>query len=155
MLDVREPTSADFRKALPDVRFNDMAEWYAGTGQLFQFSAMRAVLSKGYRKVILEDGLPLCFWGVDWGSPVLGLEDVKATAWMFATNTAQDRFFPLHRILKPNLDEVLTTFGTIDAFADERNVVHHTWMKWLGFKQLETHLIGPLRMPFIRFRKEP
>lgn len=148
MLDVREPTTGDFRKALPDVRFEDMAEWYAGTGQLFQRSALQAILGGGFKQVALEGDLPLCFWGAS-KSPEGGI------VWLFATNYAKTKALALHRILKPHLNVLHDQFGTLHAYADKRNVAHHDWLEWLGFEALGAVPLGPLKMPFIHYRKEP
>lgn len=149
MIEVRKPTTGDLRRVLPDVRQADMEEWYAGTGQLFHFSALQAILSKGFRKVALEDGLPLCFWGAD---AVPG-EDRKGVVWMFATNHAKVRWLRLNKVLRPNLEDLHEEFGELSAYADCRNVVHHKWLLWLGFERREVVRFGPLNMPFQLFHR--
>lgn len=144
MIQVREPTAGDFRSALPDVRREDIEEWYAATGQLFQRAALQAVLSKGHRMVALEDGRPLCFWGASGG-----------VVWLFATNYAKTKALSLHRILRPNLDVIHGLFGNLDAYADARNTEHHRWLEWLGFQNRGAVPIGPFKMTFLHYRKEP
>lgn len=143
MIEVRTPTRKDLKLALPDVRDADRREWYAATGGLFRREALKVLRGGGIKRVALEDGKPLCFWGADQG-----------VAWMFATNSAYPKATKLHRILEGYLQELHDAYGPINAYADARNTVHHRWMEWLGMERRETYLLGPFRMPFIHFYKE-
>jgi hypothetical protein len=143
MIEVREPTLADLKLANKDIRDADRREWYAGTGMRFRRASIKAIKGGGIKRVALEDGVPLCFWGCDGG-----------VAWMFVSNAAYRKATTLHRILHKHLDELHEAYGPINAYADARNVVHHRWMEWLGMERRETYLLGPFRMPFIHFYKE-
>ena len=148
MIEVRVPKTGDLRKVLHDIRRADMEEWYAGTGQLFQFSALQAILGKDFKRVALKDDVPLCFWGAS-AAPGEG----RGMIWLFATNSAKNSWLRLNRVLRPNLDDLHSEFGDLSAYADVRNVVHHKWLLWLGFVERETVNLGPLNMPFKHFHK--
>lgn len=145
MITVKRPTAEDFHAAFPDVRREDMAEWYAGTGELFHMRAMPAVENSEVSLVALDEaGRPLCFWGGDGGR-----------VWLFATTLAVPRALSLHRILRPELMRLHDRWGPLYAFADARNTEHHKWMRWLGFEEIAEIGLPPFNLPFKTFTKEP
>lgn len=138
---VEKATMVHFDAAFPDIRRADMAEWFAGTGDLFHIGATRCLEESEVSLVALSgDGFPLCFWGGTGGR-----------LWLFATETAERHALSLHRILRPELDYLMHRWGLLYAVADARNTVHHTWMRWLGFTQMPAIELPPFDLPFITF----
>ena len=129
-------------EVLDDIRMADLSEWYAGTGKLFEYSVDITFAGNDQRRVALLDGVPLCFWG--WNR--------EGEVWMFATNRAVTKAIALHKALGGCLEEMP---DTLTALADNRNTVHHKWLRWLGFKAVEEQFIAPLGLPFTLFTRSP
>jgi hypothetical protein len=143
-LTVEDADRGHFMAAFDDIRRADMAEWFAGTGELFHVGAIEAVESSEVSKVALDEGgRPLVFWGGTGGR-----------VWLFASEIAVPRSLSLHRILRPWLDDLHGRWPLIYAVADKRNVVHHKWMRWLGFSSLPEVYLPPFYLPFIVFTRE-
>jgi len=143
-MEVRVPTISDVEAVLRDVRFADMAEWYAGTGSLMPSTMDRAIRGSDLVLTLVEDGKPLLLWG----------SDADGRLWMVATNAAVPRSIPIHRKLMPHLDELVGMYGGVFCFADLRNKVHLRWLRWMGFEELATIELGPFDLPFTTFIKE-
>lgn len=144
MITVRKPTCLHLKEVLHDIRPADMAEWYAGTGSLFGTAAQVAITDSEFARVALDEtDTPLCFWGGNGGK-----------MWLFATKSAERRALSLHKILAVHLEEVEERWGLLSALADGRNVVHHKWLRWLGFEELAEIDIEPFGLPFKMFVKE-
>lgn len=126
-----------------EVRKADLAEWYAGTGR-DPIRAMRECLAcPGYKKVALWAGTPVCFWGVSESGEV----------WLFATDFAVEVALPLHRVLKPELAKLHDISPNLTALSDARNKVHHMWLRWVGFTEVEELAVAPFGLPFKLFRR--
>lgn len=139
---VEDATLEHVFQVIDDVRTADHAEWYAGTGIFFE-DAITAVFEdfpEEPKKVALVDGLPVCFWGWDEAGGV----------WMFATVTAERNAIALHRVLHSEVNKMPPR---LVAIADDRNVVHHRWLKWLGFEAIESGHYGPFGLPFTTFTR--
>lgn len=144
MIKVVDGTVAHFSQAFDDIRREDMAEWYAGTGELFHLGAIRAVQTSEISKVALDEaGFPLCLWGGTGGR-----------IWLFATSAGTRRALALHRILRPELDALQQRWPLLFATADGRNTTHHDWMRWLGFSELPAIRLPPFNLHFITFYRE-
>lgn len=141
---VEDATMAHVEAVEDDIRVADMREWYAGTGRPFLEAVAGAFKSADPKRVALLDGLPICFWG--W--------DPEGNIWLFATDTAVEHFFPLHRVLRPELARIHAQCPKLTAKADARNTVHHEWMRWLGFKEVGVEHFAPFGLPFLTFTRE-
>lgn len=144
MMEIRVPTVEDVEAILRDVRFADLAEWYAGTGALMPQAVDAAIRGSDLVLTLVEDGTPLLLWGSD--------EDGRL--WMFATNQAVTRALPIHRFMMPHLAELLGRYGSVFCFADCRNAVHLRWLRWMGFEELATISLPPFDLPFTAFTKD-
>ena len=128
---------------LDDIRPADLREWYAASGRYF-FECLPDAFQSDICRVALDpSGKPLCFWGGSSGQ-----------LWLFATNAAERQALSLHKVLVPNLRELEVAWPVLTALADARNVVHHRWLRWLGFEALSELPFGPFGLPFIMFVKE-
>lgn len=131
-------------RVLDDIRPADRREWFAGSGKPFSEAAKATLEGGAYARVALDaDGLPLCFWGCDDGY-----------VWLFATQHAETVALSLHRVLKPNLKDLLDRWPKLHAWADARNELHHVWLRWLGFTEEREDFIEPFGLPFKLFTLE-
>ena len=144
-LTVEDATIEHVRMVLDDIRPADLREWYAASGQSFEVSVVQAFEGGDPKRVALLDGVrPLVFWG--W--------DMKGDIWLFATETAERCAYTLHRILKGELERITKGRDRVTATADDRNVKHHRWLRWLGFRPEKQVLLAPFGLPFTVFTKE-
>jgi hypothetical protein len=146
------PATADHAMAmLPHVRGKDRGEWVAGTGESTRQRLVAAVLDpSGFARAIFAEGMevPLILWGAGAAeTPGVG------QAWLIATNAAERLAFSLHRLLKPELQILDTTFPRCVAYSDKRNVVHHQWLTWAGFDLVEERKMGPFNLPFYVYER--
>ena len=127
------------RCADADLRMADRTEWLAGVG-----AGPVETLAHGWtygRAALDEDGQVLCFWGAE----------PDGSVWLAATNRAVPRARAIHRLLKEEfqkVQEVRLPGYPLYAFADSRNVLHHAWLEWLGFKYVREEFWGVLGLPF-------
>lgn len=144
MISVIKPEVSHLMQVQDDIRMADLAEWFAGTGIPFFEGAKFAINESEFAQVAIdEQGTPLCFWGGDDG-----------IVWLFATRSAEKKALSLHKILKPNLDELHARWGKLTAVADSRNTVHHTWLEWLGFDLASENPRAPFGLPFKTYIKD-
>lgn len=143
MIVVREPTEADIAGILQDTRFEDMAEWFAGTGMMMDQAVPAAVSASEMSRVAVDDDGPLTMWGASGGR-----------IWMFATNRANHRAWSLHKVLGGCVDEMLGLYGDLYCIADARNVTHLRWLGWLGFEELGDVDLPPFGLTFKVYAKD-
>ncbi|UIY29182.1 hypothetical protein LZK73_21860 [Neorhizobium galegae] len=129
---------------LDDIRPEDYREWYAGTGNADIQSVLQPVFAEGRyaRAAVGEDSKALVMWGVD------ELSESAGSVWMFATSTAERHAIAIHRHLKPQLQDILSRWAYLEAWADSRNTKHHLWLEWLGFQYEREEFLEPLGLPF-------
>lgn len=125
------------RQAAPDLRYADLREWLAGVG-MGPVEALEHGWEYG-RAALDEDGNVLCFWGAE----------LDGSVWLAATNRAVPRARSIHRLLKEEFEAVqAVSGGTMHCYADSRNVLHHAWLEWLGFKFQREEYWGVMGLPF-------
>lgn len=138
----------DVFKASPDIREADQHECFAGTG-LGVASYMASVWPLLAHKRVARDenGEVLCAWGVDPGETGVG------HVWLFATNAAVIKAAAIHRHLKREFGVILGMYPRLECWADSRNVKHHEWLRWLGFKEKGEAPFGLMGLPFKHFTR--
>lgn len=129
---------------LDDIRPEDYREWYAGTGTADIQKAMQPVFDerRDTWAAVGEDGKALILWGVDQ------LSNSEGSIWMFATSTAERFALSLHRSLKGEINRLLQKWVYLEAWSDSRNIKHHQWLEWLGFKYEREDFLKPFGLPF-------
>lgn len=144
-----EPLTWDHLNQCQDIiRLEDRMEWAAGCGQGILEQLADVGLGE-HSKVALSDGVPQLIWGVDKTR-----EEGVGSAWMFATIHASRLRLALHKAVLPEIEELHRAYPTLIAWSDRRNTLHHTWLRWLGFKEITSAYYGTMGLPFIYFRKE-
>ena len=137
-------TNALVRQMAPNVRLEDYMEWLAAAG-LAPHEVLTDCEALWYARCALKDGVPLMYWGADQGGNL----------WMVASNTAQSYQISLHRALVPGeFERLIDAAGgppAANCWADSRNKVHHRWLIWLGFKEVDEQPYGLLGLPFKKF----
>lgn len=155
MRDIRVvPPSRDLMvQAMETIRKEDLAEWYAGTGSCDIPTLLEHVYTGGtYAKVAIGRGHgPLMAFGVD---PIGTGPGSVGSLWMFASENAESHKHSLHRALLPYLEEMQNGHFMLSALSDARNVKHHRWLEWLGFRFSEDTFAGPMGLPFKLYLRE-
>lgn len=132
------------REMAPRVRLEDYMEWMAGCG-LAPHEVLTKCEALQYARCALRDGEPLMYWGADEGGNL----------WMVASTKAQKFQLSLHRALVPEefngLIEAAGGPRVAFCWADSRNTVHHRWLAWLGFNEVDERAYGVLGLPFKKF----
>lgn len=144
MIAVSEPDDKDVTSILSDVRFDDMAEWFAGTGATMAAALPEAIKESDLVRVAGDDLGPLIMWGASPGGRL----------WMFATNRAERKAVSLHRLLKPSMSELSERYGDLHCVADARNRSHLRWLAWLGFEELGEVDLPPFGLTFKVYVKD-
>lgn len=140
---VRQPTKEDISEILKDIRFEDMAEWFAGTGQVMSTLVPAAVETSEMSRVAADEHGPLVMWGATAGR-----------VWMFCTNRASRKAWSLHKVLRPSVDEMSSLYGDLHCVADVRNLSHLRWLVWLGFEELGDVDLPPFGLTFKVYVKD-
>ena len=98
----------------------------------------------------LIDGEPVCMFGCVPGS-ILGN---VGRPWMVGTRLLDDHALVFLRRCKRSgcLGEMRERFDVLSNFVDVRNTRAIEWLIWLGFEVwIDPVMIGPYKMPFLRF----
>lgn len=129
---------------LDDIRREDYAEWFAGTGLPFEV-AIQPTLGEGLHSRIAldDDGVGLMAWGLDRTS-----ESGSTNVWMFATERAARRAVSLHRKLLPEFLLMRSMRPYLHAWSYAKNPAHHRWLEWLGFVFQREAGLEPFGLPF-------
>lgn len=144
MIYVRPPEEGDVAAILKDVRFEDLAEWFAGTGAMMSDLVPEAVRTSDLVRVAGDERGPLIMWGASGGGRL----------WMFCTNRAERHAWSLHRVLGPSMDELTGRYGDVHCLADARNASHLRWLTWLGFEELGDVDLAPFGLTFKVYVKD-
>jgi hypothetical protein len=80
-------------------------------------------------------------------------DGLRGVGWAVATNAAADHAFTLHMELGHHIKHIMDRGDVVECFSDARNVVHHRWMEWLGFKKIGETRMGPALLPFFWFER--
>ena len=125
--------------AADDIRPEDRREWQAGCGQDVEDRLLEDTNWQFARAALDDDGRVLMFWGGDGG-----------WVWLVATTHGQAQWRSLVRLQDGLLGELRGQFPGQDlkCWADDRNLLHHVWLRRLGFEPSESKHIGPYQLPF-------
>lgn len=145
MITVKQPPLGDIHEE-SEWRIEDTMEWLAGCGRTIPWQCRVTWPFEYIRAAYDEDDRLLCMWGVE-ASNVHGVGNV----WLAATNKAVPRAKAIHRHLKAELGAILELYPELQCWADARNTTHHTWLRWLGFKEYGEKPYGYLGLPFKYF----
>jgi hypothetical protein len=76
------------------------------------------------------------------------------SVWLLGTPDINDHVTQFLRESRKRLDEVCQGYNIVGNFIDERNELHISWLRWLGFKLIKRHAEhGVEQRPFIEFVK--
>ncbi len=129
------------------MRVADVAEVLAASGKR-PIDAIRSGLERSSHSVAaLVDGVPVCVLGVGRKS---ALSDI-GVPWMLATPDLDQNALGLMRRAPAALAEMLSHYGTLENYVDERNVVSARWLRRLGFQLEAPAPFGVSGLPFHRF----
>lgn len=142
------PAKAEHIAAIAaNVRAADRAELWASS-----CSAPGDVLKRGLSVSAktwtgMIDGVPVCMFGVAPASVMAG----AGRPWMVGTDMLDRYPRTFLRRCRPMVYEMLDMFPYLENYVDFRNTRAIEWLRWLGFSFSEPELIGPFRLPFLRF----
>lgn len=119
------PTTEDILTLSRDVRELDREEWVAASGGKSIIRSLVTSLRYGDNWAVIDEetGLCLAIWGVCAGN-----------AWMIATNEAASRVHEMHRLFKRGIGRMHELYDELEAWAYDKNTLHHEWMLRMGFK---------------------
>lgn len=151
---VRPARASDIRFIAANIRPADRAEIKASTGQPpLKELARGFVESRPCLTAAEEDGdEPVAMFGV---VPVDACEYPRVGAiWLLGTPAINDHVTQFLRESRRRLDEVCRGYTIVGNVIDDRNSLHVTWLRWLGFKLIKNHPeYGVEGRPFTEFVK--
>jgi hypothetical protein len=141
---VKDCDDAAFSEIAPRLRAEDIEEW-----RLFAGGSPAHLVRDGYKLPSGADtlnriaygpsGRALCVWGV---SPFQAKPDVPPEpnppgwVWLVATPEAEKHAKSIHHHLRAEFtDTIVPMFPRLVTASWVGNTHHHTWLRWLGFKQ--------------------
>jgi hypothetical protein len=148
MYSVRPSTIEDVDKLAPKLRKADLLEIEA-LGQT-PWSALSEAVYKGFITftVVASNGDIVAMFGVAHHP----LQDsFEAMVWMVGTDDLKTLRTALMRDTGGYLKMFHEHFPLLWNVVDQRNTVHISWLKRMGFTPLRTFLLGPHKLPFIQF----
>lgn len=79
----------------------------------------------------------------------------EPTVWLLGTNQGQrDCAWILHEC-REFYTEFFQRWPSTVCYTAPENVVHHRWLRWMGFKFVQAAPRGDFAKPFYEYRKEP
>lgn len=145
--DVRDTTPEDIKYLADNLREADLQEIQAASGLPPYEALMKSHETSPYCKVGVADDEPVLIFGVaPTGVPLLG------GVWMLGTPAIEKHTTTfLRRSKRYVLDMHDQGYPVMFNYTDCRNQVHHTWLKWLGFKFIRKVNYGVEDRPFYEF----
>lgn len=140
--EVRPATEADIPHIIRNLKDDDRAEiaalGYDADALPFAFEASDKVLAWG------PEGAPLAVFGVHPDGDV-------GYVWSLSTPAILSRWREVHKSTPAILDELGRGFIVLANVKDARHRHHIRWLRALGFTFINTHWLGPKRLPFHEF----
>ena len=95
------------------------------------------------------DGEPICMFGISpyWPKPGIGIP------WMIGTDLLERHWMLFARRCRSEFEEVCGGYTYLVNWVDDRNVVAHRWLQWLGFRLHDAVPYGVQGLPFRMFDK--
>ena len=84
---------------------------------------------------------------------VVRLDNQIGQIWMLCTPVIHDAPITFVREAKKWLAEAEKEYSLLWNLADARNHIHHKLLKHLGFKALQSRLVGPNNLPYLEIVK--
>lgn len=81
--------------------------------------------------------------------------NLMPTTWLTGSDLAERDAMWLLQNARPFMAEFFGRWPLTQCYPDSRNVVHHRWLKWLGYEFIEEVRMGHLNHPFFYYIKEP
>lgn len=131
----------------PRVREADRAElWASGRSTPEQALAYGFSHSSSAWTGFVDD-VPVCMFGVAPVSLLGGL----GSPWMIGTDAIEAHQFAFLRRCRPCVEQMRSLYDVLVNWVDDRNVVAHRWLRWLGFTLHAPEPHGPDGVLFRRF----
>ena len=135
----------DDRAMAPNLRLADQREAISGTGLSPDDALYMSVRHSDQFWVGWDDNVPIAIFGyIDSSSD----EGTAANVWLLGTDRVKAVRWQFLRKSKEWMDRVAANYDILWAVSDSRNKVHQKWYEWLGFKVVQTLLVGPYSLPF-------
>lgn len=144
---LRPARVGDALDILERVRKVDLEEWEASAsgGILHLPNAVKhaAECWCAYRTVT---GSPEIIGGVNTG-------DGDPYAWLIGTDLAERDAWWMLNDTREFWEQLWQRWPTCQCWSDDRNMVHHRWLEWMGFRLLGTEPWGHLGLPFRHYAR--
>jgi len=150
MIYVRETRQDDLEHLADNLRDADLDELHAQC-DLEPLTTLKLAMVLAKRCMTVSDlkGTPLGIFGVN-STSIKGLGAI----WMMATPDLLKHREQFMRECKDTIREVSQGYSCVFNYTDERNTVHHRWLKWCGFTFIKRHSdFGLDKQPFLEFVK--
>ena len=140
----------DAERILEYIRQEDLEEWEASVeGGLVWLPGS---IADSTERVCLADAAsddPLVLFGVIDRGP-----DLPADIWMVASVFGPPRAVAAWHLAIDWIKGFWERWPDVHCWSDARNLVHHRWLEWLGFKCLHVASWGHKGLPFHYYRRQ-
>lgn len=140
----------DIPHIAPYVRPDDVRELWAIACLTAEDALVRSFGISDVSWTGLIDGKPVCMLGATVGSLLSNI----GRPWMIGTEMLDRHQMAFLRRCRPKVQEMLSQYGRLENYVDERNVRAVNWLRWLGFTIEAPEPYGAFRLPFHRFWME-
>ena len=143
---VRQSCAEDPVLLAPYLRQADRNEVEAASG-----ATPLEALRQGYElstdpRTVHENGYPIAMFGVS------ALGRGVGAPWLLGSGQVEVNWFTFVRRSRDEFAKLRAGWRLLTNFIDERNTLHHRWIRWLGFEMVErVERYGKGGLPFWRF----
>ena len=147
---IRPSIESDVAFIADHMRVEDVEEVVAAGSDPFNSLSFGLAQSKPCLTLLNGEGTPIAMCGV---AP--GAYPNSGAIWLLGTQGIEEVPITFLRYSKQALDLMFKECGAeyVYNYTYAKNIVHHKWLKWLGFTFLRQVNLGPEGKPFIEFVK--
>jgi hypothetical protein len=151
---VRDAIEKDAISMQKVARLEDRQEWQISVVGDFQENlrqSIRHCRKHGEVKVVIDS--------VTFEPMMLGGAQPQAhdpsiiLTWLVVSHKCMAWALTFMKDYREDLEGFFGRWPKTECYSDSRNVVHHRWLRYLGYEEVEEVLWGPYDLPFLHFRK--
>mgnify|MGYP003627744750 CR=1 FL=1 len=145
---LRRSTLQDARDLAPLLRVEDLNEIQASAGGDPVDALIHGVYNSKFPVTCVKDGVPFAMAGIvpdDTGH--------YGFTWLLCSNEVKNNYRWFLRTFREWLPILSEGFVYLGNYTDARNVLHHRFIEWCGFKIIAKAKYGIESMLFLEFQK--